>query len=186
MTTRRTTPPVTEVITLAQAKAHLRVDIADDDGYISTLVVASRMDCEDIIQRTIAPSGLTLTLDSFPASLLLDYPPVISVTSIAYIDSDGIPQTLDPQDYIVDTVSEPGYIVPAPGKAWPATQDRINTVTVAYTAGYPLAPAPLVQWMLLAIGTMYENRSSTVMERGMVSTQLGIVDRLLDPYRIYA
>jgi hypothetical protein len=37
---------------------------------------------------------------------------------------------------MLDAESEPGYIVPAPGRAWPATAARINAVEVQFTCGY--------------------------------------------------
>lgn len=53
-----------------------------------------------------------------------------------------------PLDYVVDTVSSPGYIVPAFGKARPK-RGQINAVTVEYTAGAAIAPHALKAWMLL-------------------------------------
>ena len=53
-----------------------------------------------------------------------------------YLDVDGAEQTLDPADYYVDKKTKPGYIVPAAGRAWPATGARVNAVTVDFTAGY--------------------------------------------------
>ena len=62
-----------------------------------------------------------------------------------------------------------------------------NAVRVRYICGYGLAvaiPQAIKQWMLLAIGTMYENRAAA--GAGQV---YNIPDRfwsgLLDPYRLY-
>ena len=45
---------VTEPITLDEAKAHLRVEFADDDAYISALITAAREYAEAFQNRLIA------------------------------------------------------------------------------------------------------------------------------------
>ena len=105
---------------------------------------------------------------------------------MAYLDADGVSLTVNPSDYVLDTVSEPGWLVPGPGKTWPETQSgAINAVTVDYTAGYGAAaanvPAPLKQWILLAITTMYETRASHG-EAKMVPHDFA--DALIAPYRM--
>jgi len=182
---RRSGAPAQEPVTLAEALEHLREDAGVADAYVTSLITAARTACEERIERTLISTEWKLTLDSFPDAIVLHRPPVISVASVKYLDAEGVEQTLDPADYLLDSVSEPGYLVPAPGKAWPDTQDRINAVTVTYTAGYGVTaasvPKPLTQWILLAIGEMYavRNRSG---ERPAVPHQFA--DALLDTYRI--
>ena len=48
----RQTPPAVEPVTVAEAKAHLRVDISDDDTYIGTLITAAREWCEEYLDRS--------------------------------------------------------------------------------------------------------------------------------------
>lgn len=187
---KRTTQPSLEPVTLADAKLHLREDLADvaNDAYITSLIVTARQHCEDRIQRTLISSSWTLILDSFPAAIELTRPPLISITSLRYIDPAGVLQTLSPADYIVDTGnSETGYVVPAFNKTWPDTQARINAVEVLYVAGYGAAaasvPTPLRQWMLLAIGDMYSTRNASA-ERPVVPHNFA--DSLLDAYKIWS
>jgi len=187
---RRAGAPVAEPVTLAQALHHLReiADGAENDVYITGLIAAAREACEDRTERTLISTPWRLTLDGFPATgaIELRQPPIIGVTSVQFRDADGILQTLAPADYVVDTASEPGYIVPGPGLTWPETQaDTINTVVITYTAGYGATaadvPAPLKHWMLLAIGDMYETRNASG-EKPQVKHDF--VDHLLNPYRL--
>lgn len=48
---------ITEPITLAEAKAHLRVEHDADDAYISALITAARQYCEEFQNRFLADRG---------------------------------------------------------------------------------------------------------------------------------
>jgi len=184
---RRIAQPTVEPLTVAEALHHLRQDdlgTADTD-YIGRLIRAAREACEARTERTLTSTQWRLRLDAFPDAIELLQPPVISVSSLVYLDSDGDTQTLDPQDYVVDNAREPGWLVPAPGRAWPSTASGINTVTVDYVAGYGATgaevPEPLRQWMLLAITEMYQTRSGSG-EKAHVRHDFA--DALLQPYRL--
>ena len=181
MNPKRITTP-TEPVTLAEAKLHLRVDGTDEDALIQGLISAARETCEDRTEGTVPVTGWRLTLDTFPDAIKLPRPPIVSVESVKYIDTAGVQQTLSPLDYVVDTVSSPGYIVPAFGKAWPETRGHINAVEVEYTAGSATPPAAIKAWMLLAIGEMFMNREGSA-ERPAVAH--GFADRLLDPFKVW-
>lgn len=114
--------------------------------------------------------------------------PLIRVISVEYIDQDGNHQTLDPSAYKVDTFSEPARLVPAYGTTWPGTRNEINAVIVTYDSGYgddaTDVPQPIKQWMMLRIGSLYENRESDViLQRGTLES-LPFVDGLLASYRV--
>lgn len=184
---RRTTDATVEPVTLAEAKLHLRETLVstDNDTYIESLITAARLACEEAIQRTLITTTWTLTLDGFPDAIRLPYPQIIAVSSVSYIDEAGDTQTLDPQDYIVDTKSEPGFIVPAVDVTWPTTQDRINAVTVVYTAGYGASatsvPKTIKHWIKLAVSDLYDNRGLSA-DR---TVPQDFARSLIDPYRVY-
>lgn len=186
---RRTTEPAAEPITLAEAKLHLRVDHADEDAYITGLITSARLMCEQRTGKTLISSGWTAYGDEFTDTLELPNPTVTSVASISYVDVNGTTQTLDASTYRVDMISDPARIKPV--TEWPETDDRMNAVTVVYTAGYANAnavPAPLKQWMLLAIGDMYENRTASDRPMGTAAPNASVphsfVDNLLAAYRV--
>ncbi len=174
-------------MTLAQAKAHLRVDGADEDAYIQGLIEVARTTAEERLGRTLVNTAWRLTLDDFPEAFTLYMPPVASVQSVIYWSEAGEQLTLDPADYVLDAVSEPGFLVPAPNKAWPATDGRINAVVVNYTAGYGATatsvPAPIRHWMLLAIGDLFAQRERSSDRPALPQN---FADGLLDPYKIWA
>lgn len=184
---KRTGSPANEPVTLADAKQHLRVDGTDEDAYITSLIAVARVTAEERLERTLVATPWLLVLDAFPDAIRLTMPPIVSVQSVTYWDDAGVQQTLDPADYVLDAVSEPGFLVPAPGKAWPATQaGRINAVAVNYTAGYGATaadvPAPIKHWLLLAMGDLYANRERSG-EQPLVPQNFA--DGLLDTYKMW-
>lgn len=172
-------------VTLAAAKLQTRTDCDSEDTLIVDAIAAATDAASDRLQRALVPAQYRLTIDQFPAAIELPMPPIMAVQSVKYIDETGAQQTLDPQDYYLDNVREPGYLVPAPGRAWPTTQDRINAVEVEYTAGYAnsAVPSPVKSWILLAVGDLYEQRTRSA-EKPAVPQHFA--DSLLDPYKIWS
>lgn len=182
---RRNGAPAAEPLELAEVLVHLRESPGVADAYISALITAAREACEERIERSLVSTPWRLTMDAFPDAIVLHRPPIIEVESVTFLDEVGTMQTLDPADYRLDRASEPGYLVPARGKAWPVTLGEVNAVTVVYRAGYgdtaAQVPKSLKQWMLLAIGEMYTSRNAAS-DKPRVRNEFA--DVLLDPYRM--
>lgn len=136
MTPKVITPPAQLAVPLDSAITAARANGAGLDSEVEQAVRTATAEAEFETHRAFIEQTLRLTLDRFDGPIKLPRPRLISVTHVKFIDQDGQQQTLHPQDYQVDAESEPGYIVPAPGKAWPATAARINAVEVQYVAGY--------------------------------------------------
>lgn len=153
------TPLATEPVTLVEAKAHLRVVVTDDDTLITAQISAAREFAEHYTGRALAPQTLELALDTFPADgIELIRSPVTSITSIKYMDADGVEQTLATADYSLNDYGVTASVEPAADTEWPETQDVANAVKVRYVAGYTEIPKTVKAAMLLLIGHLYENR----------------------------
>ncbi|HEV2612537.1 MAG TPA: phage head-tail connector protein [Noviherbaspirillum sp.] len=185
MTTRLITPATELAVTLADAKAHLRIDGDDQDAMVEAWIRGITAHAEHQMGRSILTQTWRCTLDAFPDAIRLDFPPIVSVSSVKYIDEDGAEQTLDPADYIVDTVSEPGYIVPADGVEWPATMARINAVNVEYVAGYGATQAAVPHGikMYLLAKLMEQYRPNAALKDGI---QTSFIESLLHPFKIWS
>ena len=156
--------PSGEPVTLAEAKAHLRVTASDDDTYITTLIILARQEVERFTNRRLITQTWDWRLDAFPLWFLVPTPPLISVTSINYIDTDGNSQLLDSSIYDVDIFSAPARIMEAFGKSWTSTRTIINAVTVKFVCGYGDAsdvPESLKQALFMILAHFYENREDT-------------------------
>lgn len=183
MTVVVATPPIDEPITLAQAKAHLRVDHEADDALIVRLITAARRHVEKLCDRALMPQTWRLTLPAWPSDdqpVRLPGGLVRSITSVQYLDPDGDLTTYT--DYDSDLDSQPALIGPL--SSWPATAARMNAARITYAVGYATAadvPADIIAAMLLIIGDLYANRESIV--TGTIVANTMAVDALLWNYR---
>ena len=169
------TAPAVEPISLAEAKAHLRVSHSNDDTLIEIYIRAIREYLEGpygFLGRALVTQSWRLTLDEFPDNeIKIPLPPLQSITNIYYDDADGVEQTVNTDDYYVDTVSEPGWVVPV--SSWPTPLASINTVRIDFVAGYPATadsppdlagnvPFNIKAGMLLLIGNLMEHREENI------------------------
>lgn len=187
MSLKRITAPSALAVSLADAKAHLKVDHADEDALITLMINAATESAEQAVGRAIMPQAWQLTLDAFPEAFELTRTPVTGITSVQYTDTDGTLQTLASSAYSLDNASDHSYhyLVPAYSTSWPDTREQVNAVAVQFTCGYASAedvPPGIKSWLLLQVGAMYENRQA----EGKAQTYaLGFADRLLDRYKVW-
>lgn len=127
--------PVNLPVSLDAARTAARLDSTELDTQLETDVRAFTTLAEHATGRVLIDQTHRVALDRFPDAIQLPVSPVQSAT-IQFRDPDGAWQALDPADYELDNESAPCYLVPAPGKAWPATQNRINAVRVDALCGY--------------------------------------------------
>ncbi len=178
-----------EPVTLEEAKQHLRVVVLDDDELIARLIVAARQMIEGRTQRSLVPVEKTVALPAFCDGVPLPGAPFTEVESVTYTDVDGAQQTLAPSVYEVYPYAEPARLHLAAGASWPATQPRRAAVVITYTVGYAApedVPAPLKQWMLLAIGAMYDHREQLVAGVTVDALPDSFMSLLYQPYVVYA
>ena len=152
-----------EPISIDEAKRWLRVDNDDDDDTIAMLIVAARRMAQRFTRRAIGEQQWRYTLNEFPSTpyIQLPLPPLVSVENVQYIDINGDAVTMtEDEDYIVDTVSQPGRIMlPEDVAAWPATKSVPGAVTIEYICGEdPTDDERLAVLQQLAI--CYENRQA--------------------------
>jgi uncharacterized phiE125 gp8 family phage protein len=135
----RTVEPATEPVTLTEAKAHLGVTITDDDARITALIVAARMQAEQITRRAFITQTWQVKMDRFPTGreIVLPVGPVQSVTSVQYVDDAGATQGFT--DFTLDAGGQ--RVLLDYGETWPASRTVENAVTITYVAGYGAATA---------------------------------------------
>lgn len=171
------THPAVEPLTTAEAKTHLRVDGSTEDTLIAAYVTAARAFYEEATWRALVTQTWALRLEAWPLGdcLPLPRPPLQSVTSIVYTDSDGTTTTMSSGDYTV-YAQDPGRVWLGYGKSWPSATLRPGpSIVVTFVAGYGVAASVMEidkQAIRLLLGHFYENREEVVAIPGISLAQL--------------
>lgn len=187
MTLFRTVEPVAEPVTLAEARAHLRLDHTSDDELLAGLIRAARQEVERSTGLALLVQSWRLALDRWPRSgrAVLAIHPVREVLSVTVFGSEGEASLLAPSGYEADTLSRPARIhfseMPAPGRV-------MNGIEIDFAAGFGEAgtdvPDLLRRAILLLVAHWYEFRTGFGPGDQPVSYPAGY-DRLISGYRAW-
>lgn len=183
------TAPAVRPLTLAEVKAHCRVDSVDDDVLLDALIDAAVTHLDGyrgILGRCLINQTWELYYDEFPHDdLQIPLGDVQSVDLVEYVDPvSGFMTTWASANYETDLISQPSWIIPVDG--WPTHMMTPNAVRVTFVAGFGAAasdvPMAIRQAMLMLVGHWYKNREAT----GDPDTDAPLpfaVDALLAPWR---
>ena len=180
--------PVSEPVSLAEAKAHVRVTASDENDLITALIVAARQYCENLSGRTLAPRNFLQTMDRFPdggGDITLRRSPVTAVASVYYYSLETTNTLMSPStDYRLDLQQIPARIrLPLGTTLWKNAYTTDDAVRITYTAGAVSAPTAAKQTILLLVGHWFENRESVVIGGGGREIDC-TVSSLMDSFRI--
>lgn len=149
------TPPPA-IVSLAEAKAHLRVTVEADDTLIGTFLAAAQGHIDGPggwLGRSVGLQTLELRQDAFDGCITLPCGPIVSVSSVKYDDANGAEQTVDAADYYFA-----GNIIERTiGTSWPTVFRQRESVRVRYQAGYSTIPAPIKAAVLIMTGIFYSH-----------------------------
>lgn len=167
---KRITEPVVEPVTVSEAKHHLRIDqdFNDDDGYIQSLITASRIYVENHADRTLLRTQLQMKLDFFPMwDITLPRPPLMQdPVVVQYTPSDSsLGYVLTPfTNFRTDYDATPGVIRPQWNGTWPSCRGAENDVVITWWAGFGTTgadvPVPARHAMLMIVAHWYRNREA--------------------------
>ena len=196
---RLVTPPTELAATVAYIRDKVLRTLTDtgiEDEHIRRLIQAATSFYEEWTSKALRPQTWELLLDRFPVGrIVLPRPPLVALTSLAYIDELGAPQTLSalaPSPPIAPPPPAGDFLVkrsghyrkaelwPMPTRSgygvWPATQlGRPDAVTITFDCGVPdLSAAPHlereIQGIALCVCDWYTTRAFNL-EGRYVSSQ---------------
>ena len=189
--------PLSEPVTLIEAKLHLRlattvaeaVAYTTEDDLLNRLITAARVQAEQETGRRFITQTLTYYLKQWPDErfIKIPYPPLQSaIVTYRLTDDDDYDETLSTVD--TDIASEPGRIILQPNESWPSgTLYTDKPIKIVFICGYGLAvavPENIKSAIFLKISDLYENRGEVVIGV-LVGRITDAVDSLLRQYQIH-
>ncbi len=186
MTIAELLPPAVEPVTLAEAKAHLRLDATDEDALVLVLIRAAREYLEAATGLCLIARPLRLYLDDWPGTRVIEITrgPVQTIETVTVYDAAGLPVEVDLAGYVLDGTARPARLV-LPER--PETARAVNGIEIDFTAGFGESgadvPDGLKRALLLHVAAMFELRGvlSPADQPGTVPAGY---DRLVAPYRL--
>ncbi len=162
-----TSEPTLEPVTVDEFKMHDHLTANFEDAKLEGFVKAARTFVESDCKRRFMTQTVKLYMDRFPDwEIELHCSPVASVTSVTYVDTSGVTQTVSTSDYQTDLITEPGIIAPTFGDVWPVAKYRTkNAVTVEMVCGYSsaaLVPPVAKQAICVLAAHWYLHREAVV------------------------
>lgn len=146
-----------------------------EDIQIQNMITVARRNVEALTNRVLITQTWDMEMDRFPSIdvIKMPLPPLQSITSINYYDTDGVESTFSNTLYQVDTLSFQGRIGLHDGEEWPTeTLRTLNGVIIRFVAGYGSnttdVPEEFRQAIMMLVGHYYENREITASGRNGV------------------
>lgn len=173
-----------EPVSLVEARLQCKVDSDDTthDAVLAALITSAREYAEQYTQRGMARQTLEMAFDAFPSYAFdLDRSPVASITSIRYIDNDGVEQTIAPANYSLSLYGLCNTVTPAYGYTWPTARAQRDAVKVLYVTGHSQCPRSCKAAMLIHVELESPLNPHTPEER---AAMMRARDALLDSDRI--
>jgi hypothetical protein len=183
------TAPVTEPVTVTEAKAHARIETTADDVLLADYIIAARELVERTTGRALITQTWRLTLDAWPMGRSVDFgsgiselpisyldgaeasfvdlrkAPFLAVTSVKTLDEADAETTWAASNYYTDRRHGFGRLVRKQGVAWPTIVNRdFGAIRIDFTAGYGATantvPVALRQAIKDIVAHWYENREA--------------------------
>jgi uncharacterized phiE125 gp8 family phage protein len=182
-----TAGPSAEPISLAEAKAHARVDGDLEDTLIASLILAARLHIERSLNAALITQSWSLYLDQWPDRAYVELPlaPLLNVDAVRLYGPTGSSMTLDPALFEVDPFSRRPRLSRRDGQSWPLPGRGINGIEIAFTAGHGASPDDVPMPLRLAIKMLvahwHEAREPVLLGESADPVPLSVAS-LLRPY----
>ncbi|WP_375449548.1 phage head-tail connector protein [uncultured Devosia sp.] len=156
--------PAEEPVSLAEAKAFLKVEDTAEDGLITTLIGAARLHIEGVTGRALLAQTWRMVLDQWPDNRVVRLPvgPFINLVEInAYDDGGGVHPVP-----LAQVFAEPDrLLLPVTVAGMPGLRER-QGLEIDYVAGFGNepgdVPADIRQALLVLVAYWFEHRDAVI------------------------
>ena len=156
-------------VSVADAKAHLRVTGSDHDSLIEDLIWGASKQFEKRANSCLSSQTWKAFVEKGYEELELWKYPIAGISSIQYYDSDNALQTLSTGDYYSNVNTGSTGWNPRPIVIFitdvPSTYDREDAMIVTFSAGYSTIDNDVKQALYNWMYRKYENPDDPVSER---------------------
>lgn len=181
------TGPAVEPVSLAEARAYLRIDGDAEDLLVQSLITAARLHTETLTARAMISQSWRVIMDGWPRGHILDLPigPVQTVTELRVFEDDDIVAVIDPSRYLVETAGVPARIAMRARQGWPRPGRALGGIEIDLDAGYGPepgdVPGPLRQAVLQLVAHWYERREPVSLDGNPLPVP-AMADALMRPF----
>ncbi len=189
MTSYLLSAPAVEPVSLAQSKEFLRIDDANEDGFITSLIAAARLHVESTTSRALISQSWRIIFDDWPSDRIVKLPvgPLLSLTEINVFDFDGAAHSIALAQFQPETNTAAARIfLPSMIDGLPLMRERAG-IEIDYVAGFGASsddvPADLKQAILSLIAYWFEHRDAVVIAGSGAIVPPGF-DNLIASYRV--
>ncbi len=180
----RTVAPLVEPVTLAEAKAHLRLDHDHEDTLVAGLITVAREHLEQTTGLALIDQSWRMTLDDWPRGgvVPIGIGPVRAIIAVTVFAADGAGAVIDPASLQLDGNGRPARLcLPQPA----APLRAMNGIEIDFGAGFgaagPDVPDTLRRAILVLVAHMFEVRAGFGVEDQPVSLPASY-ERLVAPW----
>jgi uncharacterized phiE125 gp8 family phage protein len=139
------TAPITEPVTLAEAKAYCRVSTSTEDTLFSTLITQAREAIEMATGLNLVPKAMVIYFNNIGGNFEMPFGPVTASFKLYDMEQDALEITGTDYQLIGDKF--PKLVYP-----------KYANLKATYTSGYTTVPTDLKVAILDQVSYDYENR----------------------------
>ncbi|WP_199626829.1 head-tail connector protein [Rhizobium sp. OAE497] len=184
MTYALITPPSAEALTLGEVKAHLRLDGAEEDALLVSLISVAREHLERVSGLCLMTQTWRLYLDSVPEDGMIQIArgPVQAIESVTLYDAGGEEVSWPVEGHVLDRQARPARLLLKRGEG---VARAINGIEIDFSAGFGESgaevPDVLKRAMLMHVAQMFAFRGAVATADQPADIPAGY-DRLIAPF----
>jgi len=180
------TAPAAEPLSLADAKAFLRVEHSDDDAIITSLVASARNHVEALTRCGLITQTWRIVLDRWPDNgrVAPRLGPLRSLIAARVFNESNVASPIDVTSFVVDraggAIAAPCWSLPVPGRAIAGIE---LDVAVGFGDAAADVPAALLNAIRMLVAHWYENRGLVAIGQS-VAMMPASVNAAINSYRV--